>query len=305
MRDTFIKELTRLAAEDKDLMLLTGDLGFGVFEEFKDLYPRQFLNVGVAEQNMTMVASGLALKGKKVFTYSIGNFPTLRCLEQIRNDVCYHDLNVTIVSIGGGFSYGSLGMSHHATEDLSIMRALPNMICVAPSSLQETKNATEALYEKSGPSYLRLDKSFAEFDHQNDFNIGKAIQVKDGQDLTLISTGGILEEVIEASKLLEKESIRCRVLSMHTIKPLDVEAIKKACIETPGIVTVEENNILGGLGGAVSEICLEGDFKPSLFSRIGMKDEYSSVVGDQFYLRRHYGLDSLSIVKHVKDLLSR
>ena len=305
MRDTFIKELTQLAAEDNDLMLLTGDLGFGVFEEFRDLYPKQFLNVGVAEQNMTMVASGLALKGKKVFTYSIGNFPTLRCLEQIRNDVCYHDLNVTIVSIGGGFSYGSLGMSHHATEDLSIMRALPNMICVSPSSLQETKNATTALYQNSGPSYLRLDKSFAKYDNQNDFNIGKAIKIKEGKDLTIISTGGILQEVIEASNLLEKQSIRCRILSMHTIKPLDIDAIKKACIDTAGIGTVEENNILGGLGGAVSEACLEGGFKPSFFSRIGMKDEYSSVVGDQYYLRKYYGLDSASIVEHVKYLLSK
>jgi transketolase len=305
MRDTFIDELAKIAGEDEDVMLLTGDLGFGVFEEFRELYPKQFLNVGVAEQNMTMVASGLALKGKKVFTYSIGNFPTLRCLEQIRNDVCYHDLNVTIVSIGGGFSYGSLGMSHHATEDLSIMRALPNMICVAPSSLDETRQATRALYQNSGPSYLRLDKSSADFKSKEKFKIGKAFRIKEGKDITIISSGGILEEVISASELLKKYSIDCRILSMHTVKPLDIKAVQEACLETGGIVTVEENNILGGLGGAVAEICLESSIKPSVFSRIGMKDEYSSVVGDQYFLRSHYGLDSLSITGHVKNLLSK
>tara|TARA_B100000963_G_scaffold143536_2_gene125061 strand:+ start:6432 stop:7349 length:918 start_codon:yes stop_codon:yes gene_type:complete len=305
MRDTFIEELTYLAKTDNNIMLLTGDLGFGVFEKFKDLYPKQFLNVGVAEQNMTMVASGMALKGKKVFTYSIANFPTLRCLEQIRNDVCYHDLNVTIVSIGGGFSYGSLGMSHHATEDLSIMRALPNITCVVPSSLQEVKDATKALYDKSGPSYLRLDKSFATYSDYQGFEIGKAIKIRDGHDITIISTGGILEEVIEAAKLLEKNSISARILNMHTIKPLDIESIQQACIETSGILTVEENSILGGLGGAVAEACLESECRPSFFSRIGMHDEYSSVVGDQHYLRNYYGLDRLSIMERVKYLLSK
>ncbi len=305
MRDTFIEELTYLAKTDNNIMLLTGDLGFGVFEKFKDLYPNQFLNVGVAEQNMTMVASGMALKGKKVFTYSIANFPTLRCLEQIRNDVCYHDLNVTIVSIGGGFSYGSLGMSHHATEDLSIMRALPNITCVVPSSLQEVKDATKALYDKSGPSYLRLDKSFATYSDYQGFEIGKAIKIRDGHDITIISTGGILEEVIEAAKLLEKNSISARILNMHTIKPLDIESIQQACIETSGILTVEENSILGGLGGAVAEACLESEWRPSFFSRIGMQDEYSSVVGDQHYLRNYYGLDRLSIMERVKYLLSK
>ena len=165
MRDTFIEQLTKIARNDPNVLLLTGDLGFGVFENFRKEYPKQFLNVGVAEQNMSMIAAGLALKGKRVFTYSIGNFPTLRCLEQIRNDICYHDLNVTIVSIGGGFSYGALGMSHHATEDLSIMRALPNITCVAPSSLEETKDATFQLYKKKGPSYLRLDKSDASYEN--------------------------------------------------------------------------------------------------------------------------------------------
>ena len=141
MRDTFIEELTKFTKEDSSIFLITGDLGFGVLENFAIELPDQFLNAGVAEQNMTSLAAGMALEGRKVFTYSIGNFPTLRCLEQIRNDICYHDLDVTIVSIGGGFSYGQLGMSHHATEDLSILRAIPNLNVMVPSSLEEVRGS--------------------------------------------------------------------------------------------------------------------------------------------------------------------
>jgi len=280
MRDTFISELIEQAKINSNIMLLTGDLGFGVFEEFEDLFPNQFLNVGVAEQNMTMVAAGLALQGKKVFTYSIGNFPTLRCLEQIRNDICYHDLNVTIVSIGGGFSYGQLGMSHHATEDLSIMRAMPNMIVTSPSSKKEVREITKFLCKTTSPSYLRLDKSNVDIDNFN-FSIKKSSILREGSTITLIGSGGVVEELIKASDILEKDNISCRVLSMHTIKPLDTHSIDKAISETNGIITIEENNIVGGLGGAVSEYCLENMKIPQNFARIGLNDEFSSIVGDQ------------------------
>tara|TARA_Y100001935_G_C17283038_1_gene498663 strand:- start:186 stop:1079 length:894 start_codon:yes stop_codon:yes gene_type:complete len=294
----------QIVEEDPDVLLLTGDLGFGVFDNFRKRFPNQFLNVGVAEQNMSMVAAGLALKGKKVFTYSIGNFPTLRCLEQIRNDICYHDLNVTIVSIGGGFSYGALGMSHHATEDLSIMRSLPNIKCVVPSTLQETADATKKLYEIKGPSYLRLDKSSATYAQEEKFNIGKALVARQGNDITLIASGGVLEEALKAAEQLEHSSISCRVLSMHTVKPIDKDAIADASIQTKGIITIEENNILGGLGGAVAEVCMDKDLHPTIFKRIGLLDEYSSIVGDQYFLRKHYGLDHLSIESQVKDLMA-
>ena len=160
MRDTFIAQLKQRAIEDPRIMLITGDLGFGVFDQYRKNCPNQFLNVGVAEQNMTMVATGMAMEGHVVFTYSIGNFSTLRCLEQIRNDACYHNADVKVVSIGGGFSYGALGISHHATEDLAIMRALPNMTVVSPCGLWETKMATDAIIDTQGTFFLRLDKSF-------------------------------------------------------------------------------------------------------------------------------------------------
>ena len=158
MRDAFIETLIDLARRDQDVLLLTADLGFGVLDRFARELPRQFLNVGVAEQNMTGIAAGLALEGKTVFTYSIGNFNTLRCLEQIRNDLCYHQAKVKIVSIGGGFCYGPLGVSHHATEDLAIMRALPRMTVVAPGDVTETILATRSIYQTPGPGYLRLGR---------------------------------------------------------------------------------------------------------------------------------------------------
>ena len=161
MRDAFVAELTQLAAVDPSVMLITGDLGFGVLDNYAAQFPEQFLNAGVAEQNMTGLACGLALEGHKVYTYSIANFTTLRPLEQIRNDICYHDADVTLVSVGGGFSYGQLGMSHFATEDLAILRALPNIKVIAPADPWETKILTRKLAIQKGPKYLRLDKGNA------------------------------------------------------------------------------------------------------------------------------------------------
>lgn len=304
VRNAFVAELTELAEKDSDVVLITGDLGFGVFEDFAMRFPKQFLNAGVAEQNMTMVATGMALEGKKVFTYSIGNFPILRCLEQIRNDVCYHNANVTVIGMGGGFSYGQLGMSHHATEDLSIMRALPNMIVVAPSGTDEVVGAMRALYKVSSPAYLRLDKSKIDFDDNlSPFELGKARVIREGDDLTLVAAGAILQEAVDAADMLSQDGINCRVLSMHTIKPLDSHAIRTAVLETGGIVTVEENTIVGGLGGAIAEICMEQKPRPLFFRRVGLQDTYSSVVGDQKYLRRHYHMDSKYLADTVKKLL--
>ena len=303
MRDTFISELINQAKNNKDLMLLTGDLGFGVFEEFEKLFPKQFLNVGVAEQNMAMVSAGLALQGKKVFIYSIGNFPTLRCLEQIRNDICYHNLNVTVVSIGGGFSYGQLGMSHHATEDLSIMRSMPNMVVSSPSNKKEVRKITNYFSKSKGPSYLRLDKSFVNFEKFN-FSQKKASVLREGSSITLIGTGGVVGELLKASDILINQKIDCRVLSMHTIKPLDFSSIDKAVKETKGIISVEENNIIGGLGSAISEYCLEANKIPKHFYKIGLKDEFSSIVGDQNYLRNYYQINSKNIIKKVQEIFN-
>jgi transketolase len=304
MRDTFINELTKLAENDKNVVLLTADLGFGVFEEFEIRFPGQYFNVGIAEQNMMGVASGLSLEGKKVVAYSIGNFASLRCLEQIRNDACYHDANITIVASGGGFSYGSLGMSHHTTEDLAILRSLPNISVVAPCTAYEAGEAISVMVKAGGVGYLRLDKTAAQdAGSAVPFVIGKSTRHKEGRDISLIAIGGILNEVNVAAVKLKNLGVDARVIGMHSIKPIDMAEIIDATNNTGGIVTVEEHNKDGGLGSAVSEVCMDYGIMPKRFLRIGLENIYSSIVGSPNYLRSRYDMDSDAIVTKIKCLL--
>lgn len=306
MRNSFVRTLEVMAAADPRIFLITGDLGFGVFDAFQKKFPKQFLNAGVAEQNMTGLAAGLAKEGRIVVTYSIANFPVMRCFEQIRNDICYHRFNVKIVAAGGGFSYGPLGVSHHVTEDLSVMRALPNMTILAPGDTWEASEGTVALIQTPGPGYLRLDRSSSDLrgDGKEIFRLGRARCLREGNDVTLISTGGILETVLKASQKLAERGMRCRVLSMHTIKPLDKESVLAAAVETGGIVTVEEQTVEGGLGGAIAEVCLENGTVPKFFYRIGLRNGFLSVIGNQTHLRAQCGLQEDAIVKTVTDLVS-
>jgi len=308
MRDIFIKTLSELCKKDPNIILLTGDLGFGVLDNFKKQFPKNFINVGVAEQNMTGIATGLALEGKIAFTYSIANFPTLRCLEQIRNDACYHNANVKIISIGGGFSYGALGISHHATEDLAIMRALPDITVIAPAGEWEVVRATKAIYSHPGTCFLRIDKSMGDdksIKNNEDFSIGKGRLLCDGNDCTIISTGGILEEALLARSILIEEGISTRIISMHSIKPLDEKIILDSLMDTKFLITLEEHSIFGGLGGAVSEVIAENDVDYKKFKRIGLNKGFSSIVGDQKYLRKKYHMDSTSIVNTIKELITK
>jgi transketolase len=304
MRDSFTARLEQLAAEDPRILLITGDLGFGVLDKFEKRFPRQYLNAGVAEQNMTGLATGIAMEGRIVFTYSIGNFPTLRCLEQIRNDAAYHNADVKVVAIGGGFSYGPLGMSHHATEDLAIMRAI-GIPVVAPGCDWESAEAVDALVKTPGTCYLRLDRASAGRTSRpgEEFTLGRARELRSGDDVTLIATGGILAEALAAADDLRANSgLKCRVLSMHTVNPLDVDAVLNAARETGGIVTVEEHTIRGGLGGAVAEACLDNGVSPRGFMRLGLRGGFTSIVGSQDYLRRLYGLDRGSISAAVESV---
>ncbi|MGC1105559.1 MAG: transketolase C-terminal domain-containing protein, partial [Candidatus Acidiferrales bacterium] len=259
MRSAFIRTLVDLAEQDDRIVLVVGDLGFGVVEPFAKRFPDRFINAGVAEQNMTGIAAGMSLSGKVVFTYSIGNFPTLRCFEQIRNDVCYHGANVKIVSVGAGLAYGALGVSHHAAEDVAIMRALPGMTVVAPADPVETQRATRAVAALAGPAYLRLGRAGEPAVHEGTvvFQLGKAIQVTEGDDITLIAAGAMLHTTVQAARMLASNGIHARVLSMHTIKPLDEDAILAAARETAAIITIEEHGIIGGLGSAVAEVLAE------------------------------------------------
>lgn len=301
MRDKFAQTLFELANKDRKVQLITGDLGFGVLNMFWEKIPQQFINAGISEQNMAAVAAGMGISGKNVFIYSIGNFPTLRCLEQIRNDIAYHHSNVKIVSVGGGFAYGALGMSHHATEDLGIMRSLPGITIFSPCDSIETEAVTRAAYNINGPCYLRLGRG-GEADIHNslkDFKVGKAYKIVDGNDVAIFSTGAITIEAINVVKKLSKFKISAAVYSFPTIKPIDNKIIAAVAKKFKIIVTVEEHNIINGLGTAVAdELCLL-DEKPRQV-KIGLNDEYTSVVGGQDYLRKYYKLDAQSISNRIK-----
>jgi transketolase len=306
MRTAFIETLFELAKQDDRIVLIVGDLGFSVAEPFMAQLPRQFLNAGVAEQNMTAMAAGMALSGRIAVTYSIANFPTLRCLEQIRNDVCYHNANVKVIAVGGGFAYGSLSVTHHATEDLAVMRVMPGMAVVAPGDPIETRAATRAIIAHPGPCYLRLGKAGEPNVHQSDvdFVLGKALRLREGRDATLIATGGVLGVAVEAAQDLAGRGIETRVLSMHTLKPLDVEAVLAAARDTRAIVTIEEHSIIGGLGGAVAEVLAEAPGVRVAFKRIGLPSEFSPHIGGQEYLRQRHRLTADAVSEYVAGVLA-
>lgn len=297
MRNAFLDTLFELAQQDERVVFITGDLGYRVVEKFMEQRPRQFLNAGVAEQNMTGLAAGMALSGKIVFTYSIGNFPTMRCLEQIRNDVCYHEANVKIVTVGGGFAYGPMGMTHHAIEDLAVMRAIPGLMVVAPGDPVETRAATRAITAHPGPCYLRLGKAGEPTVHTGpiDFQLGRAIRFREGRDLTLISTGGMLQTAAKAAERLASQGIQTRVLSMHTLKPLDEGAVLAAARETGCVATLEEHSVNGSLGSAVSELLAETWDVKVPFKRIGMPPIFSPHIGSQEYMLQKHGLNEEAV----------
>ena len=305
MRDAFVDTLIELAGEDERIMLVTADLGFGIFDKYFERFPDRFLNVGVAEQNMIGISTGLALDGWKIFAYSIGNFSTLRCLEQIRNDACYHEANVNVVCSGGGFTYGNLGMSHHATEDISIMRALPGLTMVVPCDPFETRHAVRALVEKPGVGYLRIEKQVPINTESSGipYNLGKARRLREGSDVTIIGAGGVVADALAAAEQLSKHNISARVVSMHTLTPVDAEEIRDCAATTGVIVTIEENQVSGGLGGAVAEVCVETGIGVK-FKRLGLAGVYSAIVGDQQFLRSHHGVDATAISAAVRGLLS-
>lgn len=306
MRNAFLDTLFELAQQDERVVFITGDLGYRVVEKFMEQRPRQFLNAGVAEQNMTGLAAGMALSGKIVFTYSIGNFPTMRCLEQIRNDVCYHEANVKIVTVGGGFAYGPMGVTHHAIEDLAVMRAIPGLMVVAPGDPVETRAATRAITAHPGPCYLRLGKAGEPTVHPGpiEFQLGKAIRFREGRDLTLISTGGMLQTAAKAAERLATQGIQTRVLSMHTLKPLDESAVLAAARETGCIATLEEHSINGSLGSAVAELLAETWDVKVPFKRIGMPPIFSPHIGSQEYMLQKHGLNDEAVAAVLLKLHS-
>ena len=304
MRKIFNKTLVECAEKDQRIHLVLADIGYGEIEPFARKFPDRYMNCGVMEQNMTGVACGIAMEGNIAVTYSIANFPTLRCLEQIRNDVCYHNANVKIVIIGGGVSYGPLGISHHSTEDIAIMRALPNMVVLAPSDKQEAEAATRAMLEYEGPVYYRCGYVGETDIHHGkiDFAIGKAIEVEPGNDCCVIYAGPLGAQAQKAVLAAREKGVNARLISMHTIKPIDREAIVRAAKETGAIITVEEHNLSGGLGSAVAEVLADEGCLNVKFKRMALPDVFVHEVGSQAWLREQYGLDVKDIEREILEI---
>lgn len=306
MRTSFIETLRRLAREDGNIHLLSADMGFSVFEGFQKEFPDRFLNMGISEANMASVAAGLSMAGKTVYLYSFVPFVTLRCLEQIRVDVCYHNADVKIIGLGGGLTYAMEGPTHHAIEDIAVMRALPNMTVVCPGDPTEVELAVEASARQKGPFYIRIGKKGESAVHQKkpEFKIGKGIKLTEGSDLTLIATGNMLHSAFEASKMLCKSGISARVISMHTVKPIDTGIILKSAAETGKIFTLEEHSRIGGLGSAVTEVLADNDQK-CFFRRIALPDNFIYAVGHQECLRNLHSLSVEKIYGYILTELSR
>lgn len=305
MRNSFIRGLSALAAQDPHLYLMTGDLGFGVLTDFAERFPAQYINAGISEQNMASVAAGLALSGNTVYTYSLSNFPTLRCLEQIRNDICYHNANVKIIAVGGALAYGQLGMSHHATEDIAVMRALPNMRVFVPADAEDALAVLNEVSRIDGPCYIRLEKNSPRPLHPDVpvENVRQALALSHGTDVSILSAGSILEEAWAAAELLRGKGLSVGVYSFLSVKPLDTETVRACAASSRLLVTLEEHNVIGGLGGAVAEMLseLSGPHAPLL--RCGLEDTYSGIVGSQSYLRTYYHLDGRSVAGRIQERL--
>ena len=306
MRKAFHEELLKAAREAKRIHMILADIGYGEIEPFANEFPERFINCGVAEQNMTGVACGVALAGNIAITYSIANFPTLRCLEQVRNDVCYHNANVKIVIIGGGMAYGPLGVSHHSTEDLAIMRALPNLKVIAPCDIYEARSAVHAMLAYDGPVYYRCGYKGEKNLHTGpvNFEIGKALKLREGKDAAIIFTGTIGINALHAADELEKQGYSIKLISMHTIKPIDVAAVLDAA-ETGCVVTLEEHNICGGMGGAVAEALMDNGACNIRFWRMALPDVNVCKIGSEEWLRDQYGLGMKDIVDTVKGLVKK
>jgi len=305
VRNTWLNGVEQaLDRGDEDIIIISADLGFGVFEDFEKKYPKNFLNCGVSEQNMIGVACGFAMTGKKVFCYSIANFSTLRCLEQIRNDVCYHNLDVTIVSVGAGFGYGQLGMSHHATEDLSIMRSVPNLNTYVPFDNQSTIEITKRLLKRSGPNYLRLERGSPAI-NSNGIQYNKngiAFKGNPYSENVIFAIGGISEEAFYLSELLSEVNISSSVNIIQSFQDFDESHLKNVFSKASIIISIEENIETGGLAGWLLEQSSKFGI-PIQLKPFGIKG-FVSKVGDQNYLRAECGIDAKSVFRNLKQSLT-
>ena len=304
--EAFAETLLELAREDSDLLVVTSDSrGSAKLASFAKAAPGQIVEVGIAEQNLVGVAAGLAAAGKNVFAVSPACFLTARSLEQIKNDLCYSDRAVTAVGISAGVSYGALGTTHHSLHDYAALRAIHNITIVAPADNFESREAVKAAARSIKPVYLRFGKKRMSHLPRTEagFELGRAALIRAGKDLTFLACGETVAAAFEAAELLAKEGLHCRVLSMHTIKPLDFAAVRQAAIETGGVITVEEHSVHGGLGEACASLLLQEGI-PSKFKIVGFPDDHT-VTGSQEEIFRHYGIDGPGLATTARQLLGK
>jgi len=304
-REMYGKVLAEIGQRNPDIVVLTADLmRSNKTGDFAKVVPERFFNFGIAEQNMMAAAAGLAANGKIPYVSTYAAFASMRCCEQVRTDIAYPKLKVRIVSSHSGLSMGNGGTTHHATEDIAIMRSMANMTVVVPADANECAKAVIESVDYPGPIYMRVGRGAEPIVYKTDyeFKIGRAVTVRDGRDVAVIACGIAVMAAVKAARKLETEGVGVRVIDMHTIKPLDTEAVLKAARETGRILTVEEHNIIGGLGGAVAETIAEAGLGVR-FRRLGLPDIYSTI-GQPDDLYQRYGLDQDGVYKAVKELLA-
>lgn len=304
MRAEFFRALEELAHSNNDIFILTGDLGFKLFDSFKSRFPERFYDIGVAESNMIGIASGLALSRKTVYCYSIIPFLIMKTYEQIRNDVANHNLNIKLVGVGGGFTYGLEGMTHFGLEDFALMRLLPNIAIVAPADLMEAQCLAKSSYEHKGPMYIRLGRSNESVIHETPpaFKIGKSIFIKEGKNIALFAIGNMVHVGKQVADLLSKIGIEPTLINTHTLKPLDTQVIVQIASAHEFIFSLEEHYINGGLGSAIAETLIENGYK-GCFKRFGIPERLRDIIGNADYLRCVYGLTPEKIYNNILDVI--
>lgn len=307
MRNNFADEITRLAEQDKRVVLLSGDIGNKLFDGFKAKAADRFFNCGVAEANMMGMAAGLAMSGMRPVVYTIAPFTTTRVMEQIRVDVCYHDVPVVIVGVGSGLGYASLGATHHSCEDMAMLRALPNMSVLAPADPLEVRGVLRAALRHSGPSYIRMGKKGEPNVHRDvpDIAIGRGVTVRDGVDACLLAVGVMLPTVLEAAEGLARRGITCRVVSVVSVKPLDEALLRDAFARFPLVATIEEHSLIGGFGAALAEWCADHGPVAARLLRFGTRDRFPHEAGETEYARERDGLSAHAIIDRITQALPR
>jgi transketolase len=304
--DEFAATLMELAKTDRNIVAVTSDSrGSGKLGPFGQALPKQLVEVGIAEQNLVGITAGLAAAGKKSFGVSPACFLTARSLEQIKNDVCYSDVPATLIGISSGVSYGALGSTHHSLHDLAALRAIHNLTLIVPTDNFETREAIKAAAKSDGPMFIRFGKAAMYGLHKPDakFEVGKAITLREGSDVAFIATGETVVHCLLAAGQLAGRGLNCRVLSMHTVKPLDAEAVLKAGRECRAVITAEEHMVNGGLGEACAALLMQAGVKVP-FRIVGIPDE-DTVTGTQADIFRHYGLSMEGLAEKALKLLER